>query len=202
MRLGVDLGGTKIEAVILDERGDVFWRQRIPTPQRDYNATLKAVVQLVEEGKRFAGISSPTAIGIGTPGAENKQGRMKNCNSTALNGQSLRTDLSSLLKCHVSIANDANCFALAEALGGQGQKSLSCHPNEYPIGDVPNVVFGVILGTGVGGGVVVGGKLLNGPNAITGEWGHNVMPLQVRPLKGEASEQRQCYCGRGVLVSC
>ncbi|OUS01127.1 hypothetical protein A9Q81_10040 [Gammaproteobacteria bacterium 42_54_T18] len=196
MRLGVDLGGTKIEAVILDEGGDVLWRQRVPTPQRDYNATLKAIAQLVEEGKYFAGICASTTIGIGTPGAEDKQGRMKNCNSTALNGRYLRTDLSSLLKCSISIANDANCFALAETLGGQGKKSLSCHSNERPVGDVLNVVFGVILGTGVGGGVVVDGKLLNGPNAITGEWGHNLMPLQARAMAGEKEEERQCYCGR------
>ena len=195
MRLGIDLGGTKIEAVILDKNGDVSWRQRVPTPQGDYNATLNAIAQLVEEGKYFAGIGSSAAIGIGTPGAENKQGRMKNCNSTALNGQYLREDLSSLLKCSVSIANDANCFALAETLSGQGAKIFSCNANKRFVSQEPEVVFGVILGTGVGGGIVVNGTLLHGPNAIAGEWGHNMMPSQGRTLGG-GEEFRQCYCGR------
>ncbi len=196
MRLGIDLGGTKIEAVILDNSGDVSWRQRVRTPQGDYDATLSAIAQLVKEGKCFAGISPSAAIGIGTPGAENKQGRMKNCNSTALNGQYLREDLSSLLKCTVSIANDANCFALAETLSGQGAKMFSCNTNKNSVGQVPDVVFGVIIGTGVGGGIVVNGTLLHGPNAIAGEWGHNRMPFQGRALEGGEEEFRQCYCGR------
>ncbi len=199
MRLGVDLGGTKIEAVVIDGNGDECWRQRVLTPQGNYDATLGAIAQLVKEGKRIVGIGPSAVIGIGTPGAETKDGSMKNCNSTALNGRFLRKDLSQLLNCPVKIANDANCFALAEAHRGRGRQVGVFKAEGESTHQCPGVVFGVILGTGVGGGIVVNGTLLTGPNTIAGEWGHNPMPL-----KGEASgsarvervERRPCYCGR------
>ena len=196
MRLGVDLGGTKIEAVVIDESGDECWRQRVSTPQGDYDATLDAIAWLVKEGKRTVGICSSAAIGIGTPGAETSDGKMKNCNSTALNGRFLRRDLSQLLNSPVKIANDANCFALAEAHSGQGRQASVCKSEGEPSRPFPSVVFGVILGTGVGGGIVVNGTLLTGPNAIAGEWGHNPMPLQGEAFGSGSVERRPCYCGR------
>ena len=196
MRLGVDLGGTKIEAVVIDESGDECWRQRVSTPQGDYDATLDAIAWLVKEGKRTVGICSSAAIGIGTPGAETSDGKMKNCNSTALNGRFLRRDLSQLLNSPVKIANDANCFALAEAHSGQGRQASVCKSEGEPSRPFPSLVFGVILGTGVGGGIVVNGTLLTGPNAIAGEWGHNLMPLQGEAFGGGRVERRSCYCGR------
>ena len=168
MRLGVDLGGTKVEAVVIDENGNESWRRRVPTPQGDYDATLAAIVQLVTEGKCATGICSSIAIGMGTPGAETKDGRMKNCNSTALNGRFLRNDLSRLLRCPVKIANDANCFALAETFSGQGRQLGAGKSEGKPAHEIPDVVFGVILGTGVGSGIVVNGKLLIWPQCYRG----------------------------------
>lgn len=182
MQLGVDLGGTKIEAIVLDEKGEALWRKRVPTPKDNYECTLASIVQLVTEGKQASGLDHNAAIGMGTPGAETKQGVMKNCNSTALNGRSLRADLSQLLNCPIRLANDANCFALAETLSGQGK--------QYFGEGLPETVFGVILGTGVGGGIIVNGKLLIGANAIAGEWGHNPLPMAGEP------DARDCYCGR------
>jgi len=121
---------------------------------------------------------------------------MKNCNSTALNGRFLRKDLSRLLVCPVIIANDANCFALAETYSGQGRALDICKPEGKPAHEFPDVVFGVILGTGVGGGIVVNGTLLTGPNTIAGEWGHNPVPFNGEALSGSRLEQRSCYCGR------
>jgi fructokinase len=196
MRLGVDLGGTKIEAVIIDGNGNECWRQRVLTPQGDYEATLTAIAQLVQEGKRVKGISFSAAIGMGTPGAETSDGRMKNCNSTALNGRFLRRDISRLLDCPVKIANDANCFALAETHSGRGREVGVCMSEGGLSRKPPDVVFGVILGTGVGGGIVVNGSLLAGPNSIAGEWGHNPMSLQGDVLSISGVEPRACFCGR------
>lgn len=196
MRLGVDLGGTKIEGIIIDENGDEVWRHRVLTPQGDYGATLTTIAELVKEGRRAAGIGPSTPVGMGTPGAETKDGRMKNCNSTALNGRFLRKDLSRLLGSPVVIANDANCFALAEAYSGQGRARGVCKSEGERAHEFPDVVFGVILGTGVGGGIVVNGALLAGPNTIAGEWGHNSMPLKGEALSRGSNEQRSCYCGR------
>jgi predicted NBD/HSP70 family sugar kinase len=177
IRFGVDLGGTKIELIVLDAAGEEIWRLREPTPQGDYRRTLEVMRQLVAQAESELG--EPGSVGIGTPGAVSRAtGRLKNANSVCLNGQPLAEDLERLLGRPVRIANDADCFALSEASDGAAAGLA--------------VVFGVILGTGVGGGIVVHGHLLQGPNAIAGEWGHNPLPWP-RPdeLPGPA-----CYCGK------
>ncbi len=178
MRFGVDLGGTKIEIVVLDEQGTARYRQRVPTPAGDYEATVGAILGLIDSAQQRFGRAA--GIGIGTPGSISRlTGRIKNSNSTCLNGRDLRTDLQSRLGRDVLLANDANCFALSEATDGAGAGA--------------SVVFGVILGTGVGGGLVVNGHVLDGPNGIAGEWGHN--PLLVGEQQGRDAP-RPCYCGR------
>lgn len=177
VRFGVDLGGTKIALAALDAQGRVRLRQRVPTPAGDYEATIEAIGGLVEAGERQLGVRA--TVGVGTPGAASRiDGRMKNCNSVVLNGRPLEADLAARLARPVRIANDADCFALSEAADGAGAGH--------------RVVFGVILGTGVGGGIVVDGRLLQGPNAIAGEWGHNPLPWPgPDELPGPA-----CYCTR------
>ena len=176
-RIGVDLGGTKIELAALDAAGEVRLRRRVATPARDYGATVRAIGDLVEGAERELG--ARCTVGVGTPGATSlATGRIKNANSTALNGRALREDLEQRLARPVRLANDANCFALSEATDGAARGA--------------DVVFGVILGTGVGGGIVVHGRVLDGANAIAGEWGHN-------PLPAPGSEDHPlplCYCGR------
>jgi len=172
LRIGVDIGGTKIEALALDSGGREVFRRRIPTPRGDYEATVAAVVSLVAE----AGAGT---VGVGIPGALSRAtGRVKNANSTWLIGRSLKEDLERALKREIRLENDANCFALSEAVDGAGQGA--------------RVVFGVILGTGVGSGIVVDGRVLTGPNAIAGEWGHNPLPL---PTDADLPLP-PCYCGR------
>lgn len=195
MRLGIDLGGTKIEGVALDEAGEIFCRRRLPTPAGSYEETLEAIVELVRQIERQTGRSG--TLGIGTPGAVSRMsGQIKNSNSTCLNGQFLREDLTRRLGREVRIANDADCFALSEASDGAGAGHA--------------VVFGVILGTGAGGGIVVNGRLLNGPNAIAGEWGHNPLYFSARdqnsadwftanpPERAQLlpDGNRRCNCGR------
>jgi fructokinase len=181
MRIGIDLGGTKIEGIALDENGAELIRQRIPTPQGDYEATLAEIQTLINY------IETETAqigsIGIATPGAISPAtGLMKNSNSVCMNGKPVLDDLSALLKREIRIANDANCFALSEACDGAAQGA--------------RVVFGVIIGTGTGGGIVVDGKILTGPNAIAGEWGHNPLPWpQDIELPGP-----ECYCGKNGCI--
>jgi fructokinase len=173
MRLGVDLGGSKIEIIALGDAGDVLLRERVATPQGDYLATVDAVAALVARAEQKVGAGG--TVGIGIPGAESRaSGLIKNANSTCLIGQPLKHDLEVRLGREVRIANDANCFALSEAADGAAAGAA--------------VVFGVILGTGVGGGIVIDGKVLTGANAIAGEWGHNPMP-------GE-HHRETCYCGR------
>ena len=177
MSLGVDLGGTKIEAVILN--GDaMIARRRVPTPG-GYDAILGAVRELVDAVEREAGLGRCDVVGIGTPGAISPaSGLLENANTTVLNARPLDIDLAHALGRRVVLENDANCFALSEATDGAAAGAGS--------------VFGVILGTGVGGGVVIGGQLVRGPNAIAGEWGHNPLPWSSaweRP--GPA-----CYCGK------
>jgi fructokinase len=180
-RLGVDLGGTKIEAIALDEAGRELARRRIATPRGDYAATLRAVAGLVAAIEREAGACE--TVGIGTPGAPSaRTGRMKNCNSTWLNGQPLARDLEAALGRPVRIANDANCFALSEAVDGAARGA--------------SIVFGVILGTGVGGGIVVDGRVLDGANAIAGEWGHNPLPWP----RDDERPGPPCYCGRAGCI--
>lgn len=175
MRIGIDLGGTKIEAVALDAAGRERFRARRPTP-RDYTGTIDAVVTLVEAAEAAAG---PATVGIGMPGVISPAtGLVKNANSTWLNGRPLEADLVARLGPRVRLANDANCFALSEAIDGAGA-GRRC-------------VFGVIAGTGTGGGLVIDGRVLTGANAIAGEWGHNPLPW---PDPGELPGP-PCYCGR------
>jgi len=181
IRLGIDLGGTKIEAVALDTAGRELARRRVATPRGDYAGTLRAIVDLVVVIERDAGTGG--TVGIGTPGAVSaRTGRMKNCNSTWLNGQPLREDVEAALGRPVRIANDANCFALAESVDGAARGA--------------RIVFGVILGTGVGGGIVVDGRVLEGANAIAGEWGHNPMPWP----RDDERLGPACYCGRAGCI--
>lgn len=176
-RIGVDLGGTKIEAVALAADGDVAVRRRVPTPRHDYRQTLEAIQALVLQIE--AEICERATVGIGMPGAISPAtGLVKNANSTWLNGQRLSEDLTALLGRPLRFANDANCFALSEA--SDGAAAGAC------------CVFGVIIGTGTGGGVVVNGQPLTGLNAIAGEWGHNGLP---RPRMDEVPGP-PCYCGR------
>jgi len=180
-RLGVDLGGTKIEILALDDSGVERFRRRAPTPRGDYAATLDAIAALVADAERALGARG--TIGIGIPGALSRAtGLVKNANSTWLIGKPLQQDLERLLAREVRLANDANCFALSEAVDGAGQGA--------------EVVFGVILGTGVGGGIVVQGRILEGPNAIAGEWGHNPLPLP----EADDLPLPACYCGRAGCV--
>ena len=176
MRIGIDLGGTKIEAIALDADGHERFRHRVPTPRGNYVATVEAVASLVALGESVVGSST---VGVGMPGVVSPAtGLVKNANSTWLNGRPLSEDLAARLGRPVRLANDANCFALSEAADGAAA-------------GLP-VVFGVILGTGVGGGLVVNGRVVTGANAIAGEWGHNPMPW---PEAGEWPGP-PCYCGR------
>lgn len=174
MRIGIDLGGTKIEALALADDGIECARQRSNTPTNDYQALLGAIKSLIYDIENTHG--KARAIGFGTPGSISPStGLMQNSNSTCLNGTNLKRDLEEILARPVRIANDADCFALSEATDG----SAAAY----------NSVFGVILGTGVGGGLIVNKTLVTGPNALTGEWGHN-------PLSIEDAHSRLCYCGR------
>jgi fructokinase len=177
MRIGVDIGGTKIEAIALADDGAAVMRERIAAPQGDYVTTIEAVVDLVA---RVGGDSPDAPVGVGTPGAISPAtGLLKNSNSTWLIGKPLDRDLEAALGRPVRVANDANCFALSEAVDGAAAGA--------------DVVFGVILGTGVGGGLVVNRSVLGGPNAIAGEWGHNPLP---RASGADEQPGPQCYCGR------
>jgi predicted NBD/HSP70 family sugar kinase len=176
MRLGLDLGGTKIAMVALDDAGSVAYERRIATPRHDYDATIRAIHALVDEGE--TAVSAACSVGIGIPGAVSPAtGLIKNANSTWLNGRPLKTDLERALGREVRLANDANCLAVSEATDGAAAGAA--------------VVFGVILGTGTGGGVVVHGRVLTGPNAIAGEWGHNPLPWP----DAEEHPGPACYCG-------
>jgi fructokinase len=177
MRIGIDLGGTKIEGIALDDGGQERARLRVPTPAGDYEATIAAVAGLVIELERRVGTAG--SVGVGIPGTLSPaSGRVKNANSTWLIARPLDRDLEAALGRPVLIANDANCFAVSEAADGAAAGA--------------GVVFGVILGTGVGGGIVVHGRVLVGLNAIAGEWGHNPLPWpRADELPGAA-----CYCGQ------
>ena len=182
MRLGVDLGGTKIEAAVLDRGGAILARERMPTPPNDYDATLQAIARVVAKAEQAAGIRADAA-GIGTPGSLSPRTRLiRNANSTCLNGKRLDRDIASVLDRPVRLQNDANCFALAESISGAAQGA--------------QVVFGVITGTGVGGGIVVRGTPVMGRNLIGGEWGHNPLPA---PMPDEMPGPA-CYCGRAGCI--
>lgn len=177
MKLGIDLGGTKIEIIALDNEGGELLRRRVPAPQGDYSGTLRAIADLVHQVE--AALGQAGTVGIGTPGTISRvTGLLKNSNSVHLNGQPIVQDLESLLQRKLRISNDANCFALSEATDGAAAGAA--------------VVFGVIIGTGTGAGIVVNGHVLTGANGIAGEWGHNPLPWpEGVELPGPA-----CYCGR------
>lgn len=181
MRIGIDLGGTKTEAIVLDHDGAVRFRERRPTRRGDYTQTIETIADLVQAAE--TAIDRRASVGIGIPGTISPAtGLVKNANSTWLNGRPLDQDLTRRLNRPVRVANDANCFALSEASDGAGAGAP--------------VVFGVILGTGCGGGIVAHGRVLTGPNAIAGEWGHNPLPW---PTPAELPGP-PCYCGqRGCL---
>lgn len=176
MRLGIDLGGTKIAAIVLDNQGRQLWRTRVATLRDDYEGTLTQIATLVAEGQKAAGVAC--SVGIGIPGAPSRvTGLIKNANSTWLNGRALQKDLEARLGTTVRLANDANCLVASEMADGAAAGA--------------GVVFGVILGTGTGGGLAANGALVEGVNSIAGEWGHNPLPWpDGSELPGEA-----CYCG-------
>ena len=175
-RIGIDLGGTKIEIIALDASGAECFRRRIATPREDYEGTLAAIATLVREAEAAVG---PATVGIGMPGTISPAtGLVKNANSTWLNGQPLARDVVRTLGREVQFANDANCFALSEAVDGAAAGET--------------IVFGVIVGTGTGGAIVANGRVLVGANAIGGEWGHNPMPWP----EPEEWPGPPCYCGR------
>ena len=177
LRLGIDLGGTKIEIIALAPDGRELLRQRCPTPSGDYAATLAAIAQLVSQCEQQLGQHG--SLGIAIPGTRSAdQGRIKNANSTCLNGQLLQEDLQTLLQRPIRLANDADCLAVSEACDGAAAGAKT--------------VFAVIIGTGVGGGLIINGQLLQGPNGISGEWGHNPMPWR----SASDGEPRRCYCGK------
>lgn len=170
MRIGVDLGGTKIEGVVMGPRSAILHRLRVPTPKDDYDATLHAIVGLVQALEREAGAAG-LPVGLGHPGSISPAtGHLRNSNSVWMNGKPVREDLQRALGRELRMANDANCMALSEAMDGAGAGAP--------------VVFGVILGTGCGGGVVVNGAIVEGCNGVGGEWGHNPLPWP-RPEWGE-----------------
>ncbi len=176
-RIGIDLGGTKIEAAAVDASGSVHARRRVATPSHDYRATVAAIIALIAAIEQEIG--APAPVGVGIPGAVSPAtGLVKNANSTWLIGRPLQRDLEAALGRPTRLANDANCFALSEATDGAAAGM--------------GTVFGVILGTGVGGGVAIRGQILVGANAIAGEWGHNPLPW---PAADEMPGPR-CYCGR------
>jgi fructokinase len=177
MRFGIDLGGTKTEIIALEKDGVVALRRRIPTP-KDYDMLLRALAELVAQTETALGVRA--SVGMAIPGSESfTSNRIKNANTVYLNGKPLRQDLENLLARPVRLANDANCFALSEASDGAGAGA--------------NIVFGVIAGTGVGGGVAVDGKVLNGAHGIAGEWGHIPLPALTDE---ERQDSRICYCGK------
>ena len=181
VRLGIDLGGTKIEILALDKNGNELLRNRVSTPRDDYRAIIESVKDLVVAVEVELGQEG--TVGIGTPGSLSPAtGLLRNCNSTSLNGQPFKQDVEQLLGREIRITNDANCFALSEATDGAGAGE--------------KIVFGVIVGTGCGAGIIFNGQVVDGPNAIGGEWGHNPLPW---PQGGELGSTR-CWCGKNGCI--
>ena len=181
MRVGIDLGGTKIEGIALSDTGEELFRHRVATPQGDYPATLQCIAELIQTIED--NLDDKGSIGICTPGGISPStGLMRNSNSVCMNGKPVLSDLQKLLKREIRIANDANCFALSEAVDGAAKTA--------------SVVFGVIIGTGTGAGIVIDRKVLIGRNAIAGEWGHNPLPW---PLDIELPGP-DCYCGKSGCI--
>lgn len=181
MRIGIDLGGTKIEGIVLRDDGEIVKKLRVPTRGSCYETLLDDLCDLISSLQADA--TTLLSVGIGTPGALSTRGVMKNCNAIALNGRRLKEDVEARLGYAVRLENDANCFALSEACFGAARHARS--------------VFGVIIGTGCGGGLVLDKTLVTGPNSIAGEWGHNCIPANVRTL---IQEDRVCYCGRANCI--
>lgn len=177
MQLGLDIGGTKIEAVVLNEGGDVVYRQRYTTPKESYETFFQAVLAAIADAQ--AATQPNLSIGLGIPGAAGRDGLIKNSNILVLNQQPFVQQLEQQLAMPVAVTNDANCFTLSEAIDGAGKGY--------------GVVFGVILGTGCGGGLCVDNRLITGPNACAGEWGHNALPHYHPQKDGESAT---CYCGQ------
>jgi fructokinase len=197
IRIGIDLGGTKIEAIVLNEQGSTLFRERVPTPHASYAATLEAIVGLIRKAANSVqnlhavpvdiSNADETGIGLATPGALSlRTGLIKNANSTCLNGQPLDKDLEKLLGRPVKLANDANCLVVSEGHDGAAAGA--------------SVVFGVILGTGVGGGFVIDGKPIVGANAIAGEWGHNPLPQFQAKQTVRDDKPNMCYCGQAGCI--
>ena len=183
MRLGVDLGGTKTEIIALNDHSEELFRCRVPSPQNDYGQTISTITRLVVETEHKLG--QVGTLGVGIPGAVSVEtGLVKNANSTWLIGHDLQNDLSTTLDRPVKLANDADCFTLSESTDGAAKNAQS--------------VFGIILGTGVGGGFYINGALHSGPNAIAGEWGHNPLPQDNRQRNtiSQSQHNEQCYCGK------
>jgi fructokinase len=180
-RIGIDLGGTKIEGAAIDNCGSIHVRRRVSTPMQDYRATIEAIISVIAGIEKEIGAKA--SIGIGIPGAISQEtGNVKNANSTWLIGRPLERDIAAALGRPVRLANDANCFALSEATDGAAAEI--------------ETVFGVILGTGVGGGIAIRGRILAGANAIAGEWGHNPLPwASSAEIPGPS-----CYCGRSGCI--
>lgn len=181
MRIGIDLGGTKTEILVLDDQGDTRFSHRVPTDKTSYEAVIRTIVGLVEmaETKVAAEIGQACSVGVGIPGAlDNARRLVKNANTVVLNGKPLEADLSEVLSRPVRLANDANCFALSEAVDGAGAGA--------------EIVFGVIVGTGCGGGLVIQQQVINGCNGLTGEWGHN----RLNDCLKEELPGAPCYCGK------
>jgi fructokinase len=177
LRIGLDLGGSKIEGILMNSSATELARYRVATPRNDYAATIAAILDLAARLKQ--GITSETKVGIAVPGSISPlTGLIQNANSTWLNGRPLDRDLAAALATPVRLANDANCFALSESIDGAAANA--------------RIVFGVILGTGCGGGIVLDGRLLDGPRGIGGEWGHNPLPWATP----DEYPGPQCWCGR------
>ena len=178
MRIGIDLGGTKTEIVALDEGGRERLRRRVATPQADYDAVIRTMRDMVAGAETELGVRA--TVGVAIPGTISPvTGLVKNANATRLIGHPLDKDLGAALNREVRVANDANCFTLSEATDGAAKGR--------------DIVFGIIAGTGIGGGVCVGGRVLTGAHAIAGEWGHNPLPA---PRSDEIASPPTCYCGR------
>lgn len=185
MRIGIDLGGTKIEGIALGDKGEELLRHRVETPQGDYSATLQSIINLIQTIEAEAGEIG--SIGIGTPGSLSPSTSpstqlLRNSNSVCMNGRPVKQDIENLIDREIRISNDANCFALSEATDGAAKGA--------------SVVFGVIIGTGTGAGVVINGNVLTGPNAIVGEWGHNPLPWP----KNNELPGPLCYCGKSGCI--
>lgn len=177
MRLGLDIGGSKIEAVVLNDRGEAVYRRRYATPKAHYETFFDAVLTAVHDARDAT--QQTLSVGLGIPGAAGRDGLIKNSNILVLNQQPFVQQLAQRLEMPVAVTNDGNCFTLSEAIDGAGKGY--------------GVVFGVILGTGCGGGLVVDNRLITGPNACAGEWGHNVLPHYQPEKDGDSA---RCYCGQ------